>query len=108
MGKFIYQNGAIFEPEVLDITDAQIIATFQAGIKNIACVSLMLNQPTVVSVPYSILLAFSNLLAVAAATEFTFSEAEEIKAYLKDPSQFASAAPAGGTTVAAPTGGAAP
>merc|ERR1712022_57756 len=24
--KFIYQNGAIFEPEVLDITDAQIIA----------------------------------------------------------------------------------
>merc|ERR1711998_124797 len=86
--KFIYQNGAIFEPEVLDITDAQIIATFQAGIKNIACVSLMLNQPTVVSVPYSILLAFSNLLAVAAATEFTFTEAEEIKKYLADPSAF--------------------
>merc|ERR1712094_116343 len=103
--KFIYQNGAIFEPAVLDITDAQIIATFQAGIKNIACVSLMLNQPTVVSVPYSILLAFSNLLAVAAATEFTFTEAEEIKKYLADPSAFACAAPAA-TTAAAPTAGA--
>merc|ERR1711907_202865 len=100
--KFIYQNGAIFEPEVLDITDESIIATFQAGIKNIACVSLMLNQPTVVSVPYSILLAFSNLLAVAAATEFTFKEAEEIKKYLADPSAFASAAP----VAAASTGGA--
>jgi large subunit ribosomal protein LP0 len=103
--KFIYQNGAIFEPEVLDITDEAIIATFQAGIKNVACVSLMLNQPTVASVPYSILLAFSNLLAVAAATEFTFTEAEEIKKYLADPSAFACAAPAA-TTTAAPTAGA--
>lgn len=98
--QMIYQNGAIFAPEVLDITDAQIISTFQAGIKNIACLSLMLNQPTVVSVPYAILLAFSNLLAVAAATEFTFTEAEEIKKYLADPSAFACAAPAATTTAA--------
>lgn len=106
--KHIYQDGALFEPAVLDITNEQIISCFKNGAKNVAAVSIMCNQPTTVSVPYSILLAFSNLLAVAAATEFTFSEAEEIKAYLKDPSQFASAAPAGGTTVAAPTGGAAP
>lgn len=107
--KQIYQHGALFEPEVLDITNEQIISCFKSGAKNVAAVSIMCHQPTTVSVPYSILLAFSNLLAVAAVSECTFSEAEEIKAYLKDPSQFASAAPAaGGTTVAAPTGGAAP
>merc|ERR1712072_367597 len=107
--KFIYQNGAIFEPAVLDITNEQIISCFKTGAKNVAAVSIMCHQPTTVSVPYSILLAFSNLLAVAAATDFSFTEAEEIKAYLADPSKFASAAPVGGgTTVAAPAGGAAP
>jgi len=104
----IYQNGALFAPEVLDITDDQIISCFKAGAKNVAAVSIICNQPTTVSVPYSILLAFSNLLAVAAATEFTFTEAEEIKAYLADPSKFAVAAPVAGTTTAAPAAGAAP
>jgi len=33
------------------------------------------------------------LLAVAAATDITFPEAEQMKAYLADPSAFASAAP---------------
>lgn len=107
--KQIYQNGAIFEPEVLDITDDQILATFRAGMKNVAAVSIVTGMPTMVSVPYSILLAFSNLLAVAAATEFTFKEAEEIKAYLKDPSAFASAAPAAAaSTAGAPAAAAAP
>jgi len=103
----IYQNGSIFAPEVLDITNDQILNSFRQGMKNVAAVSIICNQPTTVSVPYSILLAFSNLLAVAAATEFTFTEAEEIKAYLADPSKFAVAAPVGGAA-AAPTGGAAP
>jgi len=89
----IYQNGAMFEPAVLDITDDQILTTFKMGMKNVAAVSLELSMPTMVSVPYTILLAFGNLLAVAAATEFSFKEAEEIKAYLKDPSAFACAAP---------------
>lgn len=107
--KSIYQNGTIFSPEVLDITNDQILSAFRIGAKNVAAVSIMCRQPTTVSVPYSILLAFSNLLAVAVASEFTFSEAKEIKAYLQDPSKFASAAPvAGGTTVASPTGGPAP
>merc|ERR1712096_262352 len=35
-----------------------------------------------------------DLLAIAAATEITFPEAEQMKAYLADPTAFASAAPA--------------
>lgn len=106
---WVFDNGTLFEPAVLDIEDDQILATFQSCLRNTAAVSLELGMPTVASVPYSVLLAFSNLLALAVQTEFSFKEAEEIKAYLHDPSAFASAAPiasestggdVGGTTVA--------
>lgn len=101
----VYDNGAIFAPAVLDISKSDIIARFHQGAKNVAAVSIELSMPTAVSVPYSLMMAFSNLLAVAAETDFTFKQAEEIKAYLADPSAFACAAPAAG---AAPAGGAAP
>jgi len=106
---WVFDNGSLFEPAVLDIEDSQILSVFQSCLRNTACVSLELGMPTVASVPYSILLAFSNLLAVAAETEFTFKEAEEIKAYLEDPSAFASAAGPAETagTAAATTGAAA-
>jgi len=102
---WVFDNGSLFEPAVLDIADSQIVATFQHCLRQTACVSLELGMPTVASVPYSILLAFSNLLAVAAETEFTFKEAEEIKAYLADPSAFASAAPVATASSGGATGG---
>jgi len=102
----VYDNGSLFAPEVLDINEGDIIARFHQGAKNVAAVSIELGMPTAVSVPYSLLMAFSNLLAVAAETDFTFKQAEEIKAYLADPSAFACAAPA--AAAAATSGGAAP
>merc|ERR1711934_952491 len=93
----VYDDGSMYEPAVLDITDEQIIASFTAGIKNVAAISLETGLPTVASVPYSILLGFANLLAVAVETEYTFKEAEAIKAYIADPSAFASAAPTAAT-----------
>lgn len=99
---YVFDQGSLFEPSVLDIEESQILSSFSFCLQETAKVSLVLGMPTVASVPYSILLAFSNLLAVAAETEFTFKQAEEIKKYLADPSAFASAAP----VAAASTGGA--
>ena len=54
-----------------------------------------LSYPTVASVPHSVVNGMKNLLAIAAATEITFKEAETVKAFLADPSAFAAvAAPA--------------
>jgi len=78
----IYQGGNMFDAAVLSITNEAILETFTAGIKNITAIALTTGQPCACSVPYSVLLAFSNLLAVAAATEYSFKEAEDIKAYL--------------------------
>jgi large subunit ribosomal protein LP0 len=88
----VYDDGAMYDPAVLDITDEQILASFAQGIKNVAAVSVELEMPTIASVPYSILLGFANLLAIAVETEYTFKEAEDIKAFIADPSAFASAA----------------
>merc|ERR1712130_785268 len=57
-------------------------------------VSLAIGYPTVASVPHSIANSFKNLMAIAAATEITFPQAEAMKAFLADPSAFAVAAPA--------------
>jgi len=89
---WVFDNGSLFDPTVLDIEDSQILHSFSTAVQNTALLSIELGMPTVASVPYSILLAFSSLLAVAAQTEFSFKEAEAIKAYLADPSAFAVAA----------------
>jgi len=78
----VYDNGSVFEPAVLSISNADILAQFNAGVRNVAAVSLALNTPTVVSVPYSILLAFRNMLAICCETDFTFKGAEDVKKYL--------------------------
>jgi len=90
--KNVYDDGAMFDPKVLDITDDDIVASFSAGIKNVAAVSVETGLPTIASVPYSILLGFANLLAVAIETDYTFKEAEQIKEFIANPEAFASAA----------------
>lgn len=88
----VYDDGSIYDPAVLDITNEQILASISAGIRNVACVSLETGCPTVASVPYSILLGFTNLVAVAVETEYTFKEAESIKEFVANPEAFAAAA----------------
>ena len=61
----------------------------------------MCSYPNVASVPHSIVNGMKNLLAIAAATEITFKEAETVKAFLADPSAFAAAAPAAPAAAAA-------
>jgi len=99
----VYDQGTVFSPKVLDITDDDLLTTFQTGLSNIAAVSLAIGFPTIASVPHSVVNGFKNLLAIAAVTDITFKEAETLKEFLADPSKFASAVAA-----AAPAASAAP
>lgn len=100
----VYDSGSVFEPLILDITDADMIDKFMMGVRNVAAISLGIGYPTTASAPHSIANGFKKLLAIAVETEITFAEAERTKEYLADPSKFASAAP---VAAAAPSGGAA-
>lgn len=90
----VYDSGTCFSPEILDITDDDIRAKFVAGVANLAAVSLAIGYPTAASVPHSIANGFKNLLAIAAATDISFKEAETMKEILADPSKFAALAAA--------------
>jgi len=84
----VYDSGTVFDPEILDITDDDLRKRFMEGVVNLACVSLAMGYPTIASVPHIVVNGFKNLLAIAAATEIEFKEAETIKEFLKDPSKF--------------------
>jgi large subunit ribosomal protein LP0 len=92
--QMVYDSGSLFEPKILDIKPEDIRAKFLAGVRNVAAVSIQIGYPTVASVPHSLINGFKNCLAIAAVTEITFKEAETVKEFIKDPSKFASAAPA--------------
>jgi len=88
-------EGSVFEPQVLDISEDDIRARFMAGVNNLAAVSLNIGYPTIASAPHSIANGLKKLIAVACATEITFPAAEKSKAFLADPSAFVvEAAPA--------------
>jgi len=101
----VYDSGSIFSPDILDIKPEDLRAKFQAGVANLAAVSLQIGYPTLASAPHSIANGFKNLLAIAATTDIEFKEATTIKEYLKDPSKFAVAT---APTAAAPAAAAAP
>jgi large subunit ribosomal protein LP0 len=88
----IYDNGTAFPPHVLDVDESELIDRFMSGIKTIACISLALKYPTIVSVTHSLVNAYKNVLAIAVETEYSFPAADKIKDYLANPEAYASAA----------------
>jgi len=90
----VFDQGTVFDPSILDITDEDLMTTFMQGVRNIASLSLQIGYPTAASVPHSLMNGFKNVLSIAVATEIEFKEAEQTKAILADPEAFAAAAAA--------------
>jgi len=85
--KMVYDNGSLYQPSILDITDDDIRAKFIEGAAIVTMVSLAIGYPTKASVPHMITNAFRNLLAISVATDYTFKESAEIKEMLADPTK---------------------
>jgi len=93
----VYDEGSIYSPSILDISDDVLIKKLMEGISNVAAVSLAIGYPTVASVPHSIVNAYKNILAISLASKYSFPAAEKLKQILANPSAFAApvaAAPA--------------
>jgi len=99
----VIEDGALFSPRVLNLTDADMMNAFSVGLRNVAAISLACDYATLASVPHSIINSYKNVLAIAIETDYSFPLADKVKAYLADPSAFACAAApaAGGGHVAA-------
>ncbi|KAG5053036.1 hypothetical protein AAZX31_02G239700 [Glycine max] len=88
----VYDNGSVFSPEVLDLTEDDLIGKFAAGVSMVTSLSLAISYPTLAAAPHMFVNAYKNVLAVAVETDYSFPEADKVKEYLKDPSKFAVAA----------------
>jgi large subunit ribosomal protein LP0 len=85
----VYDAGCLYDPEVLDLSDEDVLGKFQVGVRNVAAATLALHYPSIITVPHLVINGYKNLLAIAVATEYSFPRAEKVKKYLADPSAFA-------------------
>jgi len=97
----VIENGQMYSPDVLDLTEDDMMASFGMGLKRIAALSMATGYPTTAAVPHMIINAYKNVLAIAVETDYSFKYADKVKAYLADPSAFASAAPVAAASAAA-------
>jgi len=100
----VYDNGHVYEPSVLDLTDADLLSKFTDGLNRVASLSLEIGYPTLAALPHSLANAYKNVLAVSVETDYTFPAAQQIKDYIANPTTHAvAAAPAASAAAAAPT-----
>jgi large subunit ribosomal protein LP0 len=78
----VYDNGSLFDPKVLELTETDLCAKFMVGVNNVAALSLEIGFPTLASIPHSVSNAFKSLVAIVLACEtFSFEKADPYKAY---------------------------
>jgi len=92
----VYDNGSLFSPAVLDITDDDLGVHLSAGIQNIAALCRELAIPSLAAAPHALIDGYKNVLAIAVETEYSFPLADKVKEFLKNPGAFVAAAPAAG------------
>jgi len=98
----VYDNGSVYDPTVLDLKDADIVHRFGNGVTNVAALSLGLSFPTLPAFPHVVLNGFKNLAALAVELDVDFKQVQKLKEYIKNPTAFATVAPAGPAKVGAP------
>lgn len=75
----VYDSGSCFEPSILDIKPADLRAKFSQGVQRLAAFSLGINIPNQASAPHLVLGGFKRLLALAAASDVEFEQANTVR-----------------------------
>lgn len=70
----VYDNGAFFSPEVLDMSPQDLQNKFMGAVAAVAAISLELGYPTLASLPHSISNAFQKIAAIGLEVEFDFPQ----------------------------------
>jgi large subunit ribosomal protein LP0 len=99
--KKVYEDGAIFNPEILDITPEDIIKRFRMSIGNLASISLASGYITKPAIPHMLVNAFKNLASVTFDSDYSFKQADKLKEAAKNAVHVAPTAAAGAPAKAA-------
>ena len=79
----VYDNGSVFSPEVLNLTEDDLMEKFAMGVSMVTSLSMAISYPTLAAAPHMLINGYKNLLAVAIATEYSFPLADKVKEFLK-------------------------
>jgi len=104
----VYDSGSVFEPELLNMTDAEVLKSFSSSISQIVALSLASNHPTLPAVPQYVIKAYTDVLAIAVETETRFERSAKFLDYLANPEAFASAVASSAPVAAASSANATP
>jgi large subunit ribosomal protein LP0 len=98
----IWDNGSVYGPEVLEMSDDMFESFAKTAVNNVAAVSLALGYPTEAAFPHMVMNAFKNLLAVSISTDYEFKEfkGDEIRKAVKEGRSLGGPAPAAATGAA--------
>jgi len=88
----VFEEGSMYEPSILDVTDEVLIRNLATGIRNVTALSLQVGFPTAASVPHSFMNGLKKVLSIALSTEYSFPAADEVKKALENASTFVPAA----------------
>jgi large subunit ribosomal protein LP0 len=77
--KSFLDNGKIYDPKVLSITPASVLAIFAASARNVTALSLGSGYIVSCAAPHLVVNAFKNLAAVSFASDYSFPQAEKLK-----------------------------
>ena len=79
----VYDNGSVFSPEVLDLTEDDLIEKFALGVSMVTSLALAIHYPTIAAAPHMLINAYKNALAIAVETDYSFPLADKVKEYLE-------------------------
>lgn len=84
----VYDNGDIFDPQVLDLSESDLIAKLTTGIRALAAVGMEVGYPTKASIMHSVNYAFKALLSVGIGTDYKFDRVKPFEDFLANPGAF--------------------
>ena len=85
--KKVMMDGNLFEPHCLNFTTKDILSAFSRGAGDLTAHSLGSGIITSATAPHLITHSFKNLAAVAIATNYSFPEADRLKAASEEKSE---------------------
>jgi large subunit ribosomal protein LP0 len=101
----VYDDGSVFEPELLDMTDNDVLKAFSSAVQQIVALSLYSSHLTLPAVPNAVIVAYKDVLAAAVETNTRFERSAKFLDYLENPDAFKAAAPAASAAAPAAAAG---
>jgi len=72
----VYENGAVYPVEILDMTPEVLLGKFFGAVRRVAAIGLAIGYPTEASIGHNIANGFKKLLALSTTSGYQFKEAD--------------------------------